>query len=67
MKGFEENESEAEDQKEPQFLKHGLEDYANFEKQVWEFLSEERFKKDLIFLHPSWGAFYENDVWAMEY
>ncbi len=67
MKGFEENESEEEDQKEPQFLKHGLEDYANFEKQVWEFLSEERFKKDLIFLHPSWGAFYENDVWAMEY
>ena len=67
LEGFDENELEGQDEQEPQFVQHGLKDYANFEKQVWNLLSEERFKKDLVFMHPSWGAFYENDVWAVEY
>ncbi|MBT5794183.1 MAG: MMPL family transporter, partial [Deltaproteobacteria bacterium] len=67
LKGFEENELEGQDEHEPQFVDHGLEDYADFEKQVWSLLSEERFSKDLVFMHPSWGAFYQNDVWAVEY
>ena len=67
LEGFEENELEGQDEQEPQFVQHGLKDYADFEKQVWNLLSEERFNKDLVFMHPSWGAFYENDVWAVEY
>ena len=67
LEGFDENELEGQEEQEPQFVQHGLKDYANFEKQVWNLLSEERFKKDLVFMHPSWGAFYENDVWAVEY
>ena len=49
------------------FKEHGLEDYANFEKTVWEILKEERFSKDLEFLHPSWGAFFQNDIWNAEF
>ncbi len=67
LEGFEENELDAHDDQEPQFVDHGLVDYADFEKQVWNLLSEERFSKDLVFMHPGWGAFYQNDVWAVEY
>jgi len=67
LEGFVENEIEEQDEQKPQFVEHGLEDYANFEKQIWNLLSEERFRKDLVFMHPSWGAFYQNDVWAVEY
>ena len=52
---------------EPKFIDHGLEDYAEFEKAVWLFLQQKPIRQDLEFLHPSWGAFYENDVWAVEY
>jgi hypothetical protein len=67
LEGFDETELEGQDEHEPQFVEHGLVDYADFEKQVWSLLSEERFSKDLVFMHPSWGAFYQNDVWAVEY
>ena len=67
LEGFVENEIEAQDEQKPHFVKHGLEDFAEFEKDVWDLLSEERFRKDLVFMHPSWGAFYQNDVWAVEY
>ena len=67
LEGFVENEIEEQDEQKPQFVKHGLEEYADFEKQIWNLLSEERFRKDLVFMHPSWGAFYQNDVWAVEY
>ena len=67
LEGFDENELEGQDEQEPQFVENGLVDYADFEKQVWSLLSEERFSKDLVFMHPSWGAFYQNDVWAVEY
>ena len=67
LEGFDENELEGQDDQEPQFVEHGLVDYADFEKQIWSLLSEERFSKDLVFMHPSWGAFYQNDVWAVEY
>jgi len=49
------------------FFEHGLEDYAEFEKAVWKLLQEESIRKDLVFLHPGWGAFYQNDVWAVDY
>ena len=52
---------------EPKFIDHGLEDYAEFEKAVWLFLQQKPIRQDLEFLHPGWGAFYENDVWAVEY
>ena len=67
LEGFDENELEGQDEQEPQFVENGLVDYADFEKQVWRLLSEERFSKDLVFMHPGWGAFYQNDVWAVEY
>ena len=67
LEGFDENKPEEQEEQKPQFVDHGLEDYADFEKQIWNLLREERFKKDLVFMHPSWGAFYENDVWAVEY
>jgi len=67
LEGFDETELEGQDEQEPQFVENGLVDYADFEKQVWSLLSEERFSKDLVFMHPSWGAFYQNDVWAVEY
>ncbi len=49
------------------FVEHGLEDYADFEKKVWEILQDERFSGDLEFLHPNWGAFYQNDIWNSEF
>ena len=67
LEGFDENDLEGQDEQEPQFVENGLVDYADFEKQVWRLLSEERFSKDLVFMHPGWGAFYQNDVWAVEY
>jgi hypothetical protein len=67
LKGFDENTSSQHEEQKPQFVEHGLEDYALFEKLVWNLLREERFRKDLVFMHPSWGAFYQNDVWAVEY
>ncbi len=67
LKGFDENDASSNEDQETQFVEHGLEDYALFEKLVWNLLREERFRKDLVFMHPSWGAFYQNDVWAVEY
>ena len=67
LEGFAENELEEQDEQKAQFVKHGLEDYADFEKKIWNLLSEERFSKDLVFMHPSWGASYQLDVWAVEY
>jgi len=67
LEGFDENELEEQGEQVQQFIEHGLEDYADFEKQVWNLLTQERFRKDLVFMHPSWGAFYQNDVWAVEY
>ena len=67
LEGFDENDASSNDNQEIQFVEHGLEDYAEFEKTVWNLLREERFSKDLVFMHPSWGAFYQNDVWAKEY
>ena len=67
LEGFNENTASMPEDQKTQFVEHGLEDYAEFEKAVWNLLSEERFSKDLVFMHPSWGAFYQNDVWAVEY
>ena len=67
LEGFDENTASFNEDQETQFVEHGLEDYAEFEKTVWNLLREERFSKDLVFMHPSWGAFYQNDVWAVEY
>ena len=67
LEGFDENDASSNYNQEIQFVEHGLEDYAEFEKTVWNLLREERFSKDLVFMHPSWGAFYQNDVWASEY
>ena len=67
LEGFEETAAER-GAKDPQrFVEHGLEEYAEFEKAAWELLRQERFHKDLEFQHPAWGAFYQNDVWAVDY
>ena len=51
----------------PLFIVHGLEDYAEFEKAVWKLLQEESIRKDLVFLHPGWGTFYQNHIWVVAY
>ncbi|MED5482531.1 MAG: MMPL family transporter, partial [SAR324 cluster bacterium] len=65
--GFEEDEAKDPSSDKLQFVEHGLNDYAAFEKAVWEMLQKERFRKDLEFQHPHWGAFYQNDVWNYEF
>ena len=65
--GFGESEIKNPSEDEVIFVEHGLEDYSDFEKTVWEILKHERFSKDLEFLHPNWGAFYQNDIWNAEF
>jgi len=65
--GFDDSVNENESDNEILFVEHGLNDYAGFEKAVWRILQEDRFSNDLEFLHPNWGAFYQNDVWNTEF
>ena len=67
LEGFEETAAERGANDPQRFVEHGLEEYADFEKAAWELLRQERFHKDLEFQHPAWGAFYQNDVWAVDY
>jgi len=64
--GFEEDETKGQSIEKLQFVEHGLNDYAGFERAVWKILQKERFRKDLEFQHPHWGAFYNTDVWNSE-
>ena len=61
--GFEEGETKGQSSDKLQFVEHGLNDYAGFEKAVWEILQKKRFRKDLEFQHPHWGCLlYTSDA-----
>ncbi len=65
--GFVDNDEENGATRWRKFKKPAMWEYADFERKSWEMLRHPSIRKDLVFHHPSWGVFYQFDVWAREY